>query len=245
MQIVAPSPCSSRAAPSPPRRSSSRGYPSARRRAGSTGCRRPRAPRRRAAADRRRAAPDSASCDATCRRARALRARASCARRLPCRRYVSGSSTFSNTVRSPIRLNAWKMNPISRLRMRARSRRVELPDRRAVQHVRPPLGVSSRPRIDSNVVLPQPDGPEIDSTRPCRLRSARRRARASRPRRCRTPSSSRRDGSRKQGQSGERLRSSLCPRGKPCLSSAAGSPRNAVTGSTVPRGARGNTQQRR
>ena len=35
--------------------------------------------------------------------------------------YVSGSSTFSKTVRSPIRLNAWKTNPISRLRTRARS----------------------------------------------------------------------------------------------------------------------------
>ena len=36
-------------------------------------------------------------------------------------RYVSGSSTFSYTVRSPIRLNAWKMKPIWRFRIRARS----------------------------------------------------------------------------------------------------------------------------
>jgi hypothetical protein len=39
-------------------------------------------------------------------------------------RYVSGSSTFSYTVRSPIRLKAWKMNPIWRLRTRARSEAV-------------------------------------------------------------------------------------------------------------------------
>src|ERR1700736_617334 len=37
-------------------------------------------------------------------------------------RYVSGSSTFSKTVRSPIRLKLWKMNPMWRLRRSARSR---------------------------------------------------------------------------------------------------------------------------
>jgi len=36
-------------------------------------------------------------------------------------RYVSGSSTFSYTVKSPIKLKAWKMKPISRFRMRALS----------------------------------------------------------------------------------------------------------------------------
>ena len=51
-------------------------------------------------------------------------------------RYVSGSSTFSKTVRSPIRLKLWKMNPISRLRTRARSEAAQLGDRPAVQLVR-------------------------------------------------------------------------------------------------------------
>ena len=36
-------------------------------------------------------------------------------------RSVSGNSTFSYTVKSPIRLKRWKMHPISRLRVRARS----------------------------------------------------------------------------------------------------------------------------
>jgi hypothetical protein len=42
---------------------------------------------------------------------------------------------LSNTVRSPIRLKFWKMNPISRLRVRARSRIVQIGDRLAVQPV--------------------------------------------------------------------------------------------------------------
>jgi Protein of unknown function (DUF1602). len=37
------------------------------------------------------------------------------------RRYVNGSSTFSYTVRSPIRLNAWNTNPICLFRTLARS----------------------------------------------------------------------------------------------------------------------------
>jgi hypothetical protein len=78
---------------------------------------------------------------------------------------VSGSSTFSYTVRSPIRLKLWKMKPISRLRMRARSARVE-PGPAAVERVLPAVGVSSRPRIESSVDLPQPDGPEIDTYSP-------------------------------------------------------------------------------
>ena len=53
------------------------------------------------------------------------------------------------------------MNPISRLRTRARSERgrsaTDLPFRMYL----PSVGESSRPRIDSSVDLPQPDGPAI------------------------------------------------------------------------------------
>src|SRR5215208_935734 len=81
-------------------------------------------------------------------------------------RYVSGSSTFSYTVRSPIRLNAWKMKPISRLRMRARSEKERSATCLLFNQYLPSLGVSSRPRMDSSVVLPQPEGPAIETYSP-------------------------------------------------------------------------------
>src|SRR5690606_16504819 len=81
-------------------------------------------------------------------------------------RYVSGSSTFSATVRSPIRLKAWKMKPIWRLRTRARSAGDSVSTRWPASSYTPPLGASSRPRIESNVVLPQPEGPAIATYSP-------------------------------------------------------------------------------
>src|SRR6185503_18880484 len=84
-------------------------------------------------------------------------------------RYVNGSSTFSYTVRSPIRLKLWKMKPISRLRTRARSdsgrSATDLPFRVYL----PSVGESSRPRIDSSVDFPQPDGPAIAMYSPLRI----------------------------------------------------------------------------
>ncbi len=84
-------------------------------------------------------------------------------------RYVSGSSTFSYTVRSPIRLNAWKMKPISRLRIRARSLAVSPDTGRSFSRYVPSVGESSSPRIESSVVLPHPDGPAIDTNSPLRI----------------------------------------------------------------------------
>src|SRR5438477_5461395 len=81
-------------------------------------------------------------------------------------RYVSGSSTFSNTVRSPIRLKLWKMNPISRLRTRARSEAGSSATGRPFSRYCPSVGESSKPRMDSSVDLPQPDGPAIDTYSP-------------------------------------------------------------------------------
>ena len=65
-----------------------------------------------------------------------------------------------------MRLKFWKMNPISRLRVRARSRIVRLATGLPFSQYSPPVGVSSRPKIDSSVDLPQPDGPAIDTYSP-------------------------------------------------------------------------------
>src|SRR5262249_18099174 len=81
-------------------------------------------------------------------------------------REVSGSSTFSCTERSPIRLKLWKMNPISRFRIRARSVKPRLWTGLPSSQYWPSVAVSSRPRIESSVDLPQPEGPEIDTYSP-------------------------------------------------------------------------------
>src|ERR1039457_3841522 len=98
------------------------------------------------------------------------RSSASCTRFLrsadPIPREVSGNSTFSYTVRSPMRLNAWKMKPISRLRIRARAESFNPLTGRLCNVQVPSLGVSSNPRIASRVDLPQPDGPAIERYSP-------------------------------------------------------------------------------
>src|SRR5580765_7961605 len=81
-------------------------------------------------------------------------------------RYVRGSSTFSYTFRSPIRLKLWKMNPISRLRTRARSLAGRSATAWPFSQYSPLEAESSRPSIDSSVDLPQPDGPAIDTYSP-------------------------------------------------------------------------------
>src|SRR2546423_681448 len=78
-------------------------------------------------------------------------------------RYVSGSSTFSYTVRSPIKLNAWKMNPMRRFLIRARSAAERFATGRSSSRYVPSVGVSSRPSSESSVVLPHPDGPAIET----------------------------------------------------------------------------------
>jgi len=63
-------------------------------------------------------------------------------------------------------LKAWKMKPISLLRMRARSDALMSCTGTPFRSYTPEVGVSSRPRIDSRVDLPQPEGPEIDTYSP-------------------------------------------------------------------------------
>jgi hypothetical protein len=66
---------------------------------------------------------------------------------------------FSSTVRAPIRLNAWKMNPI-----RARRSSVSLVSDSRDSSVspiqtRPEVGRSRPAAVCSRVLLPEPDGP--------------------------------------------------------------------------------------
>src|SRR6266540_6742242 len=58
------------------------------------------------------------------------------------------------------------MNPISRLRTRARSEADNSATGRLFRKYCPSVGESSRPRIDSSVDLPHPDGPAIDTYSP-------------------------------------------------------------------------------
>src|SRR5215471_4042122 len=58
------------------------------------------------------------------------------------------------------------MKPISRLRTRARSDGGKSATGRPFSVYSPLDGVSSRPRIESSVDLPQPDGPAIDTYSP-------------------------------------------------------------------------------
>src|SRR4051812_20346227 len=55
------------------------------------------------------------------------------------------------------------MNPISRLRTRARSEAGSSATGRPLSRYWPSVGESSSPRIDRSVDLPQPDGPAIDT----------------------------------------------------------------------------------
>ena len=68
-----------------------------------------------------------------------------------------------------MRLKLWKMNPISRLRIRARSDSGRSATSRPLSTYLPSVGESSRPRIDSSVDLPQPDGPAIAMYSPLRI----------------------------------------------------------------------------
>src|ERR1041384_7878325 len=58
------------------------------------------------------------------------------------------------------------MKPICRLRMRARSLAVRLATDSLARMYSPSEGVSSRPRMESSVVLPHPDGPSIATYSP-------------------------------------------------------------------------------
>ena len=187
MMIVAPYGAGRAAAPSPPRRSSSPGFPSARRRGGSTDRRPRRAPRQRAAADRPRAATDSASCGATSRPSRTPRAPASCAR---CESAAIRERQLHVLVHGEVadqveRLEDEPDLPIPNARALGRRQSgTGCPSSR----YSPCVGVSSRPRIESSVVLPHPEGRRWRDTRPAAPRGACPPARASRPHRYRRPS---------------------------------------------------------
>src|SRR5258706_1127231 len=61
------------------------------------------------------------------------------------------------------------MKPISRLRMRARSEKERSATCLVFRQYLPSLGVSSRPRMESRVVLPQPEGPAMETYSPLRI----------------------------------------------------------------------------
>ena len=58
------------------------------------------------------------------------------------------------------------MNPICRLRTRARSAAESFATGWPSSPYSPSVGVSSRPRIESSVVLPHPDGPAMATYSP-------------------------------------------------------------------------------
>src|SRR5438105_2668170 len=58
------------------------------------------------------------------------------------------------------------MKPTSRLRMRARSASERSTTNSPFSQYSPSVGVSSNPRIESRVDLPQPDGPAIETYSP-------------------------------------------------------------------------------
>jgi hypothetical protein len=61
------------------------------------------------------------------------------------------------------------MKPISRLRIRALSENERSATCLPFSQYLPSLGVSSRPRMDSRVVLPQPEGPAMEMYSPFRI----------------------------------------------------------------------------
>src|SRR5882672_7754160 len=65
-----------------------------------------------------------------------------------------------------MRLNDWKMKPISRLRMRARSGSERPWTGRSFRMYEPSVGESRRPRMERRVDLPQPEGPAIETYSP-------------------------------------------------------------------------------
>src|SRR5262245_57689000 len=58
------------------------------------------------------------------------------------------------------------MKPISRFRIRARSRSPRSATERLFRKYWPLVGASSRPRMDNSVDLPHPDGPAIETYSP-------------------------------------------------------------------------------
>src|SRR5574344_171289 len=74
---------------------------------------------------------------------------------------------FSNTLRSSIRLKLWKTKPMRPLRMSVLSFSLKVVTSLLLSMNVPSVGLSSNPRIFSNVDFPQPDGPIIATNSPC------------------------------------------------------------------------------
>ena len=72
------------------------------------------------------------------------------------------------------KLNAWNMNPISRLRIRARWLGLRFSTELPLSTYPPPVGVSSNPRMESSVDLPHPEGPIWKRTPPVLYRGVYR-----------------------------------------------------------------------
>ncbi len=78
----------------------------------------------------------------------------------------SGSSTFSATVKTGMRLNAWKMKPIAVARWLVRAAS-DMANRSLPSTSTRPASMSSNPdRQLSSVVLPDPDGPITATSSP-------------------------------------------------------------------------------
>ena len=80
--------------------------------------------------------------------------------------YRSGSSMFSYTLSSSIRLKLWNTKPIMPLRRSVRSFSVNLDTSVPLRKYFPDVGLSNKPKMLSNVVFPQPEGPIMATNSP-------------------------------------------------------------------------------
>ena len=94
------------------------------------------------------------------------RAPPAAARRPTCGGTAAAARRCRSRAESGTRWNVWKTNPISRLRSAASSRsRYDVTGAPSML-TRPRVGASSRPMRFSSVLLPQPEGPMIDTNSP-------------------------------------------------------------------------------
>jgi hypothetical protein len=73
---------------------------------------------------------------------------------------------LSTTLRSEMRWKVWKMKPSSRLRTFASWRSRNDRTSRPLSATRPLDGASSSPMMFSSVLLPEPDGPMMETNSP-------------------------------------------------------------------------------
>ena len=78
----------------------------------------------------------------------------------------SGNSTFSVTSSTGIRLNDWKMKPSTWWRRSVTARSVRPAVSVSITRTVPSVGVSMQPIMFRIVVLPDPDGPAMETKSP-------------------------------------------------------------------------------